>query len=75
MKTKENSPANGANLRKYSPAETQGRGETQGVQASRLPSTPNNPQAGRPRDFSASRQDPKTPSQIWEPPIQQDQRE
>jgi len=39
MKTKENSPANGANLRKYSPAETQGRGETQGVQASRLPST------------------------------------
>jgi len=50
MKTKENSPANGANLRKYSPAEPQSRREIQGVQASlrsvgstsrrhRLPST------------------------------------
>lgn len=39
MKTKENSPANGANLRKYSPAEAQRRREIQGVQATRLPST------------------------------------
>jgi len=39
MKTKENSPANGANLRKYSPAEAQRRREIQVGQATRLPST------------------------------------
>jgi len=39
MKTKENSPANGANLRKYSTAEAQRRREIQVGQATRLPST------------------------------------
>ena len=39
MKTKENSLANGANLRKYSPAEAQRRREIQVGQATRLPPT------------------------------------
>ena len=39
MKTKENSPANGANLRKYSTAEAQRRREIQVGQLTRLPST------------------------------------
>jgi len=60
MKTKENSPANGAYLREYSPAETQRRREIQVVQATLLPSTQGRDGSPQPSQVSgATRRHPR----------------